>query len=200
MLHSECHIIFLSLLVLVTRCWEETTNNRPTLPLTISEIENLMNFAKSLNENKQSLQLSLLKEIVSIVQPSVRTVPLYIDSSGFPGLRDNLKDATNKNLSQGGAETRRTVRIATCDDGDVALYHDNEIVFRLGAQTKHNPDFRRACTAIFQELEDIIPPPIYSEPEKELLDVLPSRQVKSLLKSGRLTPSSRQKRPPSSVP
>jgi hypothetical protein len=193
-LRTEFDIRFLTIIVLVIKCWTTTRKTRPTLPLTISDIDQLTGYAKSI-EDRKSLKLSLLGVVVGIVRPSVRTVPLYIDLGGFPGLRDNLKDATTKSLSR-GAETQRTVRIDTCDDGDVALYHDNEIVFKLGALTRHNSEFRKACTTIFQELEDIIPPPVYSEPEKELLDVLPSRQVKSLLKSGRIAPRKR----PSSLP
>ena len=193
MLHDPERVtVYLSVLVLIIGCFAEIYGSKPLLPLTIFEIESLTKMGREFIQESDSVKLGLLKKIVGIVRPSLRTVPLYIDASGFPSLRDNLKDAFAKSLSH-GAETGRTVTVAEIGDTDVGLLHNDQVIFQLREQTSHNAEFRNACASIFQELDDIIPPPISSEPQQHLLDVLPSRQVRSLLKTGRITPQSRKK-------
>lgn len=178
-------------LILVIRCFEETAKRKLLLPASIEEIDALTSMACSM-AIESPLICSIIKELVKRIYPSVRTTPFYVDLTGFMSLRDNMKNETARTLSQ-GAETTRTVQVASVGDDDVGLLHEEQVIFQLRAQTMQNSEFSRACAAVLDELKDIIPPPIRSEPEIELLDVLPAKQIKALLKTGRIAPSKRTK-------
>jgi hypothetical protein len=183
--------VLLFSMIIVLRCFEDITNRRIAFPVTIDEIKYLTSLAHEL-KTYSTLQWSTVKEITKRLYPSVRTSPFYVDLAGFSALRDNLKEATAKSLSH-GAETDRTVRVTPVGHDDVGLMHADEIIFQLRAQTRHNPEFSAACASILEELSNIIPPSIRSDPQPQLLDVLPAKQVKSLLKTGRI-PNSRRKK------
>jgi hypothetical protein len=184
--HNRRTLIFF--LYLVISCYEEMTSAHAVLPLTVSEIRQLT----EIMQPTTGIMRSVGKTIADRIEPAVRTTPYYVDIAGFPGVRDNQKDATAKNLSQ-GAETKRAIAVVDVGEDDVGLLHNDEIIFRLRAQTSHNPEFRTACADIVQKLDNIIPPPMRSEPQAELVDVLPTRQLKTLLKTGR-TPVRRTKK------
>ena len=175
--------VCLCILICVIRCCEERT--KLSIPVTISEIQRLTTTSSQFKP--RSLMASIMKEVAGRLRPTARTVPLYIDHAGFSALRNNQKDSVAKQLSQ-GAETGRTVSVQPIGTDEVGLIEEltGDVIFKLRAQTAHNTEFKKQCAAIMEEIGNIIPPPIRSEPEPELLEVLLPRQVKALLKTGRV--------------
>ena len=174
--------LFLCLLIVVVKCFEERSGP-VSIPMTIADIENLTSRAQQMHDS--TIILGIVKELSTRIVPSVRTIPFYADHSGFSALRDNQKDAFAKTLSH-GVETDRTVSVAPLDDDDVGILNrGGDVIFRLREQSQHNPGFRRKCGEIVNDLGYVIPPPLHSDPEPQLVDVMPARQIKKLLKSGR---------------
>ena len=174
--------IFLCLLIVVVKCFEERVGP-VSIPMTIDDIENLTSVTGQMHDS--TIMLGIVKELSTRIVPSVRTLPFYADHSGFSALRDNEKDALAKTLSQ-GVETGRTVTVAPLDGDDVGILNqEGDVIFRLREQTQHNADFRRKCGEIVNDLGYVIPPPLRSDPEPQFVDVMPARQIKKLLKSGR---------------
>jgi hypothetical protein len=181
--------VCLCILLCVIRCCEE--KDKISIPVTITEIQRLTTTASEFKS--YPLMKSIMKQVVKRLRPTVRTVPLYIDHSGFSALRDNQKDSVAKQLSQ-GADTGRTVSVQPIGADEVGLVDEltGDVIFKLREQTSHNTEFKKQCAVIMEEIGNIIPPPIRSEPEPELLEVLLPRQVKALLKTGRV-PTQKQK-------
>ena len=167
---------------LVIKTFESRTREVCRVPLLVCEIETL---TALLSAQQDLLTRRIGKFLVSRVRPVARRIPLYLDHSGFDNSRDNSRESSAKQLALGEA-TDRTVRVEPFGDSDVALVDtvDNEAIFELRRQTNHSTEFRRAVAEIFRELENIIPPPVKTEHEPDVLAMLPSRQVKALLKSG----------------
>ena len=134
------------------------------------------------------------KCLVPRLKPVLRFNDLYIEHSGFSALRDNQKESLAKDLSR-GEETVRTVAVEPAGTEDVAVVstETGAPIFQLAKQTRHNPELRRECTEIVKGLDDIIPPPLRSE-ETSALSLLAPKDVKMLLKNGRLsTPRKKSK-------
>ena len=172
--YNNILIVLLYLVVRETKC---------PVPLTVDDMKRLTVLSKSVVDNP--VLAKCLKAVFRNAVPVLRKTRMYIDHSGFSGLRDNLKEHEAKSLAN-GAETGRSVTVVTVGDTDVGIVNSmtGEIVFQLTAQTGHNPTLRKECGQVISELENIIRPP---EAAGSLEDValLPSKEVRRLLKTGR---------------
>ena len=177
----------LMLTFLIIKSFEARTGTTCIIPMLLVDIEDFLTTIDLVNQS-QTVTLSIAKYVARRFQPVVRKVPLYLDHSGFDNSRDNLKEFSAKKLAV-GEETDRTVRVEPVGQNEVALIDtlDEETIFLLRQQTSHSSEFRKACAEIFQELENIIPPPVKADNQPDVVAMLPSRQVKALLKSGQIS-------------
>jgi hypothetical protein len=185
--------ILLILLFLIAKSFEQSQGTRTEagnvgIPVTLTDIRTIIRIGK----NRSGLAARVLREIHPSFKPVLKYRDLFIGHSGLTTLRDNLHESTAKELSL-GEETTRTVVMQSIGQDDVGLFNaeSGNLIFQLGSQTSHNHDLRRDCLEIVQSFGDIIPPPARSDPDVDPvghpeLAWLPPRDVRSLLRSGRI--------------
>lgn len=178
--------VLLSLLVIIAKCYEDCNMVRVQIPATVGDIRMLAEMATTMSDFSKTL----ISFVASRIRPVMRYNNLFVGHSGMSILRDNRRETTAKELSK-GEETARTVAVESVGADDVAIVNavTGKVIFQLKAMTDHNPEFRKECLEIVKSLGDIIPPPTRSQPDEvtEQLSLLAPRDVRSLLKNGRIT-------------
>lgn len=178
--------LLLSLMVIITKCYEDCNMVRVQIPATVGDIRILTDMSTTMS----GFPKTLISFVASRIRPVMRYNNLFVGHSGMSFLRDNRRETTAKELSK-GEETTRTVTVESVGADDVAIVNSGtgNVIFQLKAMTDHNPEFRKECLEIVKSLGDIIPPPTRSQPDgaTEQLSLLAPRDVRSLLKNGRIT-------------
>ena len=186
--------ILLSILLVMVQHFTSIDKSSPEIPVNIQDLDKLHHISCRYPDYKP-----LIKKLFPYLHPRIKCHQLYLDRTGSSYLRDNAADSIVRDLSR-GEETGRSISVVL----DEVSNHVTLVNPRTGKQIVDveqvlnsaliAEDAKREIRDIVSDLNNIIPAPqgddammsSEEEPATTILDLVPSENMRHLLRTGRV--------------